>query len=410
MSGGNNQGDPAIALLLASVAFGVVGWLIWRTSHDFWIDHFFRWLRFGEVWTINLFMNHRYDGCLQWLRYAQTEGHAQPPGIYNMTSACFRTYLSTVPAADLPSYYEMSMPPLLAIGAMVESYIRWPIAAFLAAILGYELFFSPHDKFKVRHSLETFIAAQAKMWPIITPILKFNPSQSGRVPGSPVPDKLPLFAEALSPEEWIAWCRIPVVNGIPDRDAARRAFTQQLGPRWNGVGSLPPHMLALFAAFALKGAQKRDESDNLLGRLALCWSPDKGFRMDAALAAEVKKIAYDSAIGGKAVAIADQFAWRTTAMLGVLRWARSQGGVLAPAQFVWLRAEDRALWYPLNNLGRRAFHSEGAGAMAHFMAEQAAQKPLPIPRIETAIVTLNAYLHDPNKRPMAIPPREGAKA
>ena len=95
-------------------------------------------------------------------------------------------------------------------------------------------------------------------------------------------------------------------------------------------------------------------------------------------------------------------------MLGVLRWARAQGGVLAPAQFLWLRAEDRALWYPLNNLGRRAFHSEGAGAMAHFMAEEAAKKPLPIPRVDTAIVTLNTYLHDPEKRPIPIPPREGA--
>ena len=49
--------------------------------------------------------------------------------------------------------------------------------------------------------------------------------------------------------------------------------------------------------------------------------------------------------------------------------------------------------------------------MAHFMAEQAAQKPLPIPRVETAIVTLNTYLHDPDKKPTTIPPRAGeAKA
>jgi intracellular multiplication protein IcmP len=83
------------------------------------------------------------------------------------------------------------------------------------------------------------------------------------------------------------------------------------------------------------------------------------------------------------------------------------GGVLAPAQFLWLRGVDRNLWYALNNLGRRSFHSEGMGAMAHFMAEQAAKKPLPIPRVDTAIITLNQFLSDPEKRSIPIPPREG---
>ena len=71
-----------------------------------------------------------------------------------------------------------------------------------------------------------------------------------------------------------------------------------------------------------------------------------------------------------------------------------------------MRGADRALWYPLNNLGRRAFHSEGAGAMAHFMAEEAAQKPLPMPRLDTAIVTINQYLAQTAAK---IPPREEAK-
>jgi intracellular multiplication protein IcmP len=168
-------------------------------------------------------------------------------------------------------------------------------------------------------------------------------------------------------------------------------------------------MQGLLAAFAAKGAQKREESDELLGRLALAWSPDGGFRMDSKLAADVAKILRDPDMGGRIKAISDQYAWRTTAMLGVLRWARANGGVLAPAQFVWVRAQDRALWYPLNNLGRRSFHSEGAGAMAHFMAEEAAKKPLPIPRVDTAIVTLNTYLHDPDKKTIPIPPREGVK-
>jgi intracellular multiplication protein IcmP len=267
------------------------------------------------------------------------------------------------------------------------------------------MFFSPRNKFSTRHTLESFIKTQAKMWPVITPIVNFNPvKSSARTPGDPVPDKLPLFAEALSPEEWIAWHRIPVTNGIADREATRRAFLLQLGPRWQGLTGLPNYALALLATFALKGTQRRDQSDELLGKLSLGWTPEKGFWMEPAVAAEVEKIVHDPQTGGKALEIAAHHAYRATALLGALRWARTMGGVLAPAQFLWLRGTDRTLWYVLNNLGRRSFHSEGAGALAHFMAEQNAGKPLPIPRIDTAIVTLNQYLAESGQK---IPPREG---
>jgi intracellular multiplication protein IcmP len=269
------------------------------------------------------------------------------------------------------------------------------------------MYLSPRNKFKTQYTLEGFIKTQAKMWPVIAPIVKFNPiHSSARAPGDVIPDKMPLFAEALSPEEWIAFHRINVVNNIPDRDATRRAFLLQLGPRWTGSFSgQPMYMKALIAACALKGAQHREDSDNLLGRIALCWSAEGGLQLDIKLTSEIEKILRDDKLGGPALGVANNHAYRTTAMLGMLLWARSRGGVLAPAQFLWLRGTDRALWYALNNLGRRAFLPEGAGAMAHFMAEQNARKALPIPRIDTAIVTLNQYMAE---RGLPIPPREGA--
>ena len=165
-------------------------------------------------------------------------------------------------------------------------------------------------------------------------------------------------------------------------------------------------MRALYAACALKGAQKREQSDELLGRLSLCWTIDKGFHMAPDIATEIDKVLKDQEMGGAADQIAAQHAYRTTALLGVLKWSRWMGGVLASAQFLWLRAVDRGLWYPMNNLGRRSFHAEGSGAMAHFMAEQNAKKPLTMPRVDTAIVALNQFLAEPDKHPMPIPPRE----
>ncbi len=401
-----NQGEPAMLLMISLLLLGVLTYVLWRATGDFWLDYVLRWLRYVELFIVNLF-THQYDACLDFLRYAQVGDAAPSPQVIRSANMCMgREALAEVPGDQIMSYYRLSLSSIALIGAETETYYRWPALAALLWIGGFSIVFSPRYKFMTKHTLESLIAVQAKMWPVISPIVKFNPSKSGRILGNTVPDKLPLFAEALSPEEWIAWNRIPLNNGIPERDAVRRALIQQLGPRWNGIDSLPLHMKTLLAGFILRGAQKREESEAFLGRIAECWTPEKGFRPTQEIIAEVKKILKDPELGGRVVPIMDQHAWRTTAMLGALRWARNNGGVLAPAAFLWLRPEDRALWYPLNNLGRRAYHSEGAGAIAHFMAETSAKKPLPIPRVDTAVVTLNTYLHDPDKRSIPIPPRE----
>ena len=382
----------------------------------FW--HFFRlpiletlrWVRLGELWTVGLF-SHQHDACVKWLIHAPIKGPDMSPGMIGMTYDCFgASYLASLPQADRPDYFALTGISMGVIEQKATYYIRWPLAAAFAALAVYIFYYSPRGLFRTKHTLETFIRTQAKMWPVIAPIVDFNPiKSSARVPGSMIPDKLPLFAEALSPEEWVSWHRIPVTNGVVDREVARRALLLQLGPRWHGIQDLPPYFQALFAAFALKGAQKREESDDFLGKISLGWNAKTGFRLDPAVASEVHKILKDPDMGGKADEQAAMHAYRTTAMLGTLRWARSMGGVLAPGQFIWLRGTDRNLWYALNNLGRRSFHAEGMGAMAHFMAEQAAKKPLPIPRVDTAIATLNQFLSDPEKRSIPIPPREGDK-
>jgi intracellular multiplication protein IcmP len=400
----SKDSEPAWTLGLLIMMVMAAAWVIWHFFHPQILEGL-RWLRFSELWIINLFTHDKYGDCLHWLRAARVDDMNPSQEVIAYTNQCFgQNYLSHLPAEEIPNYYKLSVAGISTLAREITYYIHWPIAVAFGLVGMHMMYISPRNKFRTRHDLESFIRVQAKMWPVISPILKFNPiKSSARIPGSTVPDKLPLFAEALSPEEWISWHRIAVTNNIPDREATRRAFLQQLGPRWNGIDGTPSYVQALHAAFALKGVQKREESDDFLGELALCWSPKGGFKWTSDVAAKVHKFNHDPEIGGKANEITSQYAYRTTALLGVLRWARMMGGVLAPAQFLWLRAVDRSLWYALNNLGRRSFHSEGAGAMGHFMAEQSAKKPLPIPRIDTAIITLNQYLAE---RGMAIPPRE----
>jgi intracellular multiplication protein IcmP len=403
-----NQGneDPTLHFLLFIAVLVGICWLVWHFFNSEILE-MMRYLRLAELWLIGL-VDHQARACFHWLRIAPTGNATPSPETYQAANSCFGAdSLRQLPPVEALQYYNITPVSLGVITDLAVRYLRWIAGAACLGIGVYAMYLSPRNKFKTRYDLENFIKIQSRMWPIIAPIVNFIPSRtSARIPGDTVPDKLPVFAEALSPEEWISWHRIPVTNGIPERERVRRAFLLQLGPRWQGTANLPLPLLALFAAFALKGVQKRDEAEDLLGRLALSWTPEKGFVPPEELVVEVKKIAKDPSVGGEALKIASRHAYRTTALLGTLKWARYVGGVLAPAQFLWLRGVDRALWYPLNNLGRRSFHTEGAGALAHFMAEEAAGKPLPIPRIDTAIVALNQYLA---ANPVNIPPREEPK-
>lgn len=406
MSAGKNE-DPTWSLLLMVGLFGAGAWLIWY-FFKIQIMEGLRYFRLAEL-AIFASFDEQSRACLVWLKDAPVgEGIVPSNDVFQKAVACYgASELKKLSTTEALRYYSITPLSLGHMMTLATQYMRWIGVASCAAIAIYAGFITPRNKFKTRHTIETFIKAQAAMWPVISPIVHFSPSkESARIPGDVVPDKLPIFAEALSPEEWLAWHRIPVVNGVPDKERTRRAFLLQLGPRWQGPETMPIHMQCLYAAFALQGVQKREACDVLLGKIALAWSKEHGFKPGAELVDDVRKIIRDPAVGGKANEIAQRYAYRTTVLLGLLRWARFMGGVLAPAQFLWLRAEDRNLWYPLNNLGRRSFHSEGAGAIAHYMAEEAAQKPLPIPRIDTALITINQYLANSKVR---IPSREEPK-
>ncbi len=386
-----NTDDPTWILLIFICAILLIGWLIWFFFEPQLLE-FMRYLRLAEIVPLMPF-DQKARACFHWLWIVPLEKTVPADSTVLAAANCFGVNtLRPLPAAEAMQYYTLTATSVGAVSRHIMDYWRWIVLGVAVYVIYKALFVFKKDAFKTRYNLESFIKVQAKIWPVIQPIVDFNPSKhSARIPGSLIPEKLPLFAEALSPEEWVSAHQIGVEGGVPNKDRTRQAFLAQLGPRWAGYKGLPPYVLGLLAAFALKGVQKREESDEFLGKLSTCWTATGGFRPTAEIMAEIQKILKDPEIGGKALEIAAKHAYRTTALLGVLRWARFMGGVLASAQFLWLRGTDRTLWYALNNLGRRSFHMEGAGAMAHYMAEEAAGKALPIPRLETAIVALNQY-------------------
>ena len=281
--------------------------------------------------------------------------------------------------------------------------MKVPFGILFGLMIYYALFMGPTSYHRKKFNLDGLIAAQSKTFPILLPIVKFNPLKGpSRAPGDAVPAVLPMFAEALGPEEWLAFHKNPVIDGKIDVDAAEQAFILQLGDKWQGAKKLPKHQQALLAAFALKAARKRTEADDLLGRIAGCWDHQSGLKLsrDKGLMTDVRRVLRDKSIGEPMITRCNHHAFVTTALIGALDYARSEGGVLAPAQFLWLRGHDRNLWYPLNNLGRQAYHAEAMGAMSHYRAEKQVKRPIPKPMMHDAIKAITAHMESKAAKPI----------
>lgn len=279
--------------------------------------------------------------------------------------------------------------------------LKYVFVVFFALGAFWSLFKGPNTQYRSSLGIEGLIHRQKQNFPVISPFADFDPStQPPRPPGSPVPAELPAFAEALGPEEWLAYNNIPAPDGKIDEKAATKAFRKQLIGRWKGPKALKPYQQVLLASFCLKAARKRDRADDMLARLATCWSFKKGLQLDSKLLNEARSILRNKELSGTVLSKANQHAFITTAMLRALATAREEGGVSAPAQFVWLRAHDRTLWYPLNNLGRQSFHMEAFGAMSHYRAEKMTQRPIPVPKLEDAITSITEYMAGGKARPI----------
>ena len=362
------------------IIFAVLIWLFW-VFFDTEVRELVRWIRYSEMWLISWFV----DGS----DYVPEGGNAAFEVVLDKTPRYSKSALNYEHLAMFSAY---SMGPL-----------KYPFVFLIGAGAMWCMFMGPGTSFRRNLGLEQLIEVQSHVFPVITPFVKFNPAtQPPRPPGAPVPADLPLFAEALGPEEWLAYNSVNPADGILDDSDLIEPFTEQLGQQWRGSKNIDNYKQILLAAFCLKASRKRVESEDMLGRLAKCWSMKHGLKLskDRKLLSEARKILGDKNLSGSTLAQVNRHAFETTALVRALQYAREEGGVLPASLFVWLRAHDRKLWYPLNNLGRQSFHMEAIGAMSHFKAEKLTQRPIPVPKVEHAIETIKEYMQSIRARPI----------
>ena len=396
MSGGqqaeNTLHENAIGWAILLVVIGVLVWIFWY-YYDVEVRNLVRWIRYSEIWLISWFVGDDYTV------FFRGQEVSFDYGMHGEENPGPRDYAGVAGIAkeQLNLYY------MTLINALAMQPLKIPFVILYALGALWCMFWGPGNQFRKKMGLEGLIERQSKIFPVTAPFAAFDPSkQPPRPPGSPVPAELPSFAEALGPEEWLAYNEVSVPDGKVDEASAARAFQKQLGRRWKGASAVQPYKQILLACFCLKASRKRVEADVMLGRLAMCWSHKGGLnlRKDKKLLKEARAVLRDKNLAAETLSKVNQHAFETTAILRALAVAREEGGVLAPAQFVWLRGHDRRLWYPLNNMGRQSFHMEALGAMSHYKAEKLTQRPIPVPKMEGAVETIREYMASGRARPI----------
>nr|WP_318655280.1 hypothetical protein [Methylocapsa sp. RX1] len=208
---------------------------------------------------------------------------------------------------------------------------------------------------------------------------------------------------ALTAREWIkAWATAR--DGSFAERIARSELAAQLGAAWRGPGYAQPHVRCLLAAFALLGAGRRDEALAFLGDLSdalpkgereIGEGPRGALVFPASVAAAGDRWLSDSDMTATVLETMGRHFFTTPGLMSALVEARCAGGVLAPAQFAFLKLVDRRLWYALHSLGFRAEgpnptphpnpRVEAIGARDHWAAECMTGRPLSKPSIDRAL-------------------------
>jgi hypothetical protein len=294
--------------------------------------------------------------------------------------------------------------------------------------------FRPDQLYTVKPTLDWMIDFQANHWKTIQPFRQVNPAQmkdidppdlaaamgKRRADLPPLKGSLVLSPEApavrpgdwtraLKPEEWLvatghthdqaAWegqnAELgfdPVFRrrwGALTYESVAEVLAAQLTTEWKGFDALRPYQQALCAVFALFYAYKNSAGEKLLNELSVLFANKGRAKLDDLITGEKRlyRLIKSTLIGSEGkhlAAVASKHAWRETAFVAMIGVARKDRGVLAAAQFNWLKQQDRALWYALNSAGGDAFLIESAGVMAHFKAEQQVGAPLRRPAVYQA--------------------------
>lgn len=353
--GGGQQPDSGLGPLWVVITLFIGVWLLWILAHPYLVEGIFK-LRLAEIAGIELVSN-SVDPVKQFIQ-------------------------TTQPA-------NVTFSELMAVSEVVGKKLTIPFALILLALAASLYQASTQNRFRRIYSMQSLVDQEKANWPQITPVSHLNLLETHIHEGPWAMCMTPMqFAKAhhLLIEE-----RVPDGSGIPNKTKliakinstkANRVFIKQLGRPWKDPLGLPIHYRALLAIFLAKANADRGPASQLIRQIAA--SAKASGKLDFTGVDEVLKKHIKSPLAEKIFA---KHGYELTMMASILEVARLDG-VLATAEFIWLKPLDRPLWYMLNNVGRRTAFTEVAGPIAHWLAEKLMDRPIAVPMIQQATIAL----------------------
>ncbi len=356
------SGDNSLAPLWIILCIFLLGWLLWAFFHT-QIVAFALQIKFWESRLI---------------AFALPSMAQLPASIHHL-----------IPA-------QIAFSQLLDVSREVGSYLRYPIIVVLV-VLALIIYFSHINlQFKKFYNMNTLAEAERKNWPQISPVIKLDLVKEDI-------DKGP-WAMALSPMQFAKkYQLLKEEKIIPSmtmtakmhnqrtvnikREAAHQIFVMQCGEYWQGIHYLKPVTKALFAVFAARANRDRDGALKLL--LQIAESTTHG-RLDFSGADALLEKHKNNNLVQR---VMHSHAYVLTVMASMLVLARKEG-VLATADFLWLKPTDRLLWFMLNSVGRQTAFAEVSGPFAHWNVERAMGRKLMVPMVDEAVNGLEAAIKD----------------
>nr|AAX56244.1 IcmP [Legionella londiniensis] len=270
---------------------------------------------------------------------------------------------------------------------IVGNYMRYPFVGVLIvfAVILYKSNITL--KFRKTYDMKSLRAQEQYNWPAIMPVVKEDLVSQDINQGP--------WAMALTPMEFVRKYQLLKKNDsllekpLPGmemtasirRGDAKRVFTLQLGPYWDGFERCPPHARALAAVFIARLNRDRNAATMILESIDKSYAQGKPDYNIAT--ATLKKYQNEANVQN----IIARHAYQLTVLASLLQAARDDG-VVPSAEFLWLKPVDRRLWYMLNCVGRQTPFAEVAGPFAHWKAEIAMGRRSLVPMIDEAIKAL----------------------
>lgn len=297
------------------------------------------------------------------------------------------TELNTIKAYILSADpRHVSFSAFFALNELIGSWVRWFSTTVLLGLAALMYFKFANRKFTHIYTMKSLSEIEKANWPEITPVLSLNLVKEDIEKGPWAMAKTPLdFCKEnalISPivvDQRNVWKL--------DRGTAHRLLTVQVGPLWTGVYDLPIHMKILVIIFIARAERERDIARKFLGQISRSAG---GGKLDfSGVEEQLKKFANSKILRW----LQPRHAYVYSMMASLLEISRSDG-VLATAEFLWLKPVDRRLWYVLNSVGRQTAVVEIAGAHAHWLTEKKLGRALRTPMVDEAVNALEVSMLD----------------